>query len=216
MILSFEGVPAVGKSTTSTHLQREHGVVIVPEVNRLFARPKRESKDWYLHRQVARYEMASFRARASGLIVLDGDPYQPLWYNWIFADEDWNSVSYNRSFYRPEIEEGRMGFPDRYVFFRTSPERLKSRVFGRGRERGRTEERIQRSYQRGLRIERGQKEYFNALGSEFPGLVYFLESTEVSTSAREILSLAVEVKPHPLAIFDFLCSWLMESKPATT
>jgi hypothetical protein len=111
-IISFEGPPAVGKTTTSAYLSRHHNALVIPEVNRLFARPDHEADDWYFHRQIARWEMALRSDDHNRLIVLDGDPFQPLWFNWIFAHEPWQPLEEVVAFYRPHIEAGHIGFPN--------------------------------------------------------------------------------------------------------
>ena len=89
MIVTLTGAPAVGKSTTATAMVADHRAFVVPEVNKLFARPKNEPKSWYLERQVARWEMGLCQANNFDWIIFDGDLFQPLWFSWIFHDEPW-------------------------------------------------------------------------------------------------------------------------------
>jgi broad-specificity NMP kinase len=77
MIIAIEGAPGVGKSATAAALAKGRAYV-VPEVNRLFARPDPEPAEWYCERQIARWEMARLHTAQDGLAVLDGDPFQPL------------------------------------------------------------------------------------------------------------------------------------------
>ncbi|HEY8560173.1 MAG TPA: AAA family ATPase [Pyrinomonadaceae bacterium] len=77
-IICFEGASAVGKTTTSNALRDERGARVVPEVNQLFARPENEPAEWYFERQVERWRIARERSRRGALVVLDGDPFQPL------------------------------------------------------------------------------------------------------------------------------------------
>ena len=61
---------------------------VVPEVNMLFPRPQPESENWYLDRQVCRWEIGMRQEENYSRVIFDGDIFQPLWFNWIFSDED--------------------------------------------------------------------------------------------------------------------------------
>ncbi|HEX8454780.1 MAG TPA: AAA family ATPase [Longimicrobium sp.] len=110
-IVCLEGPSAVGKTTAASALAAA-GACVVPEVNELFSRPAAEAPDWYLERQVERWTMA---ARAPGLAILDGDPFQPLWYNWSYGFDGWQPLDELAAFHRPRILRGDINFPDQYV-----------------------------------------------------------------------------------------------------
>ena len=99
MILCLEGASAVGKTTCCRVLQNSVGAAIIPEVNALFERPAPAPEDWYLERQAERYALARAASETHPLAILDGVPFQPLWYNWSFG------------FFRPLIASGAMAFP---------------------------------------------------------------------------------------------------------
>jgi broad-specificity NMP kinase len=82
MIICLEGPSAVGKTTTCSAIAEQMGAYIVPEVNAIFERPADASPNWYLECQVARWEIAQRQQEQHGFAVLDGDLFQPLWYNW--------------------------------------------------------------------------------------------------------------------------------------
>jgi hypothetical protein len=99
MIICFEGAPAVGKSTTSQIMANRYKAFVVPEVNLLFARPKNEPENWYLNRQVARWEMGMRQLDNFDWIIFDGDLFQPLWFNWIYFDEGWTDLESSENFF---------------------------------------------------------------------------------------------------------------------
>ena len=81
--------PATGKSTTAKHLAEYHEFFRVAEVNELFAsRPDPEPEFWYCERQIERCELATKNQDS----VLDGDPFQTVWFSWFYPDRgfsDW-------------------------------------------------------------------------------------------------------------------------------
>jgi hypothetical protein len=76
-IVYFEGPSAVGKTTSAQVLRASNGIEVVPDVAALFERPSDESADWYLERQVERWQLA-LQSSVDRDVVLDGDPFQPL------------------------------------------------------------------------------------------------------------------------------------------
>jgi len=77
-IICFEGPSGIGKTTMGKLLSDIYN--IVPEVNQLFERKDKEPKYWYHERQVERYELCT---KAKSKSILDGDIFQPIWYNWV-------------------------------------------------------------------------------------------------------------------------------------
>lgn len=163
MIFTLEGAPAVGKSTTSVTFAQHYSAFVVPEVNKLFTRPKHEPENWYLDRQVARWEMGIRQVEDYEWIVFDGDLFQPLWFNWIYDDEPWTNLEDCETFYRLQISENRIGFPDVYFFLSTTLEERWRREYKRGCELNRDEQRIKEKYQRFEKLVEPQKRYFEAL-----------------------------------------------------
>ncbi len=41
---------------------------------------------WYFEREIERWELACEQDGTDRLIILDGDPYQPVWFNWIYPE----------------------------------------------------------------------------------------------------------------------------------
>ena len=123
MTIVLEGPPAAGKSTISRSLQSAGDYYVIPEVNMLFQRPQLEPENWYLDRQVCRWEIGMRQEESYSGVIFDGDIFQPLWFNWIFSDEDWNPLEHNEAYYRKAIMVGRIRFPGRVQFLRsTTPE----------------------------------------------------------------------------------------------
>ena len=81
-IICLEGASAAGKTTLSGAIAERTGAGVIGEVWTLFERPSPEPPLWYLERQVDRWRLAVESAAKHGLAILDGDPFQPLWYGW--------------------------------------------------------------------------------------------------------------------------------------
>ncbi|MGQ7056429.1 chloramphenicol acetyltransferase, partial [Bacillus cereus group sp. BceL245] len=103
-IIAFEGASAVGKSTTCRELEKNYGAYIIPEVNSLFERPKNEHRTWYFEKQVERWNIAVQKSEQYELVILDGDIYQPLSYNWCFHFGIFNQpLSLIENFYKEKM-----------------------------------------------------------------------------------------------------------------
>lgn len=59
-------------------------------MNFLFERPKNEHRTWYFEKQVERWKIAVQKSEQYELVILDGDIYQPLSYNWCFHFDIFN------------------------------------------------------------------------------------------------------------------------------
>jgi hypothetical protein len=208
MIVAIEGAPGVGKSTTAARLA-DAGALVIPEVNLLFARPEGEAASWYYDRQNARWEMAVLAARQCKLVVLDGDPFQPVWFNWAFACEgfeDWRKVL---EFYRCRVGKGRIAFPDRYVFLTVDEAVRQERMLARERARGLGEERAQLKTSRYARLVAPQARFFRALAARFPGWVVELEAASLEKNVASVLGLGpLSAPPGGLEVLDFMEAWL--------
>ena len=199
-VLCFEGPSAVGKSTTA----RAMDASVVPEANLLFRRPATEAPTWYLDRQVDRWALAT--NATPGLVVLDGDPLQPLWYNWAFDYVGWQSLDELDAFYRPRIARGEIGFPDLYVLFQASDETLRTRKEGDPHAR-------RRSFEAHLRFVRPQRRYFEAMQDFSPERVCVLDAVTVEENVRAIRQAAEGATPErrPVELFDHLVAWLRQN-----
>jgi len=174
-IIALEGAPGVGKTTWSRTLLHSGGAaVVIPEVNLLFTRPHPEPRHWYLQRQLDRYAQAAQASAAGQLAVLDGDPFQPLWFNWAFAEEGWNWRE-AADFYRDALAANQLAWPDRYLFLHAPEAVRQQRLLERERATGRGEARAQAKNARYARLVAPQRRYFEALVTRYPGWVTLLD-----------------------------------------
>lgn len=209
MILCLEGPSAVGKTTCCRALQDELGAAVIPEVNALFVRPPSAPEDWYLERQEERYALARAASEMYPLAVLDGDPFQPLWYNWSFGFEACQSLDPLRGFFRPLIAGGAMGFPDRYCLLVADEATLRQR-------RDADQTRSRRNFERHMRLTETLPRYFGAVAALSPLLVEVIGADGVQSSVASIKS---SIAPAPkataaeaLGLFDALTEWLEDNK----
>ena len=169
MIICLEGPSAVGKTTTCAALAAQKNASVVPEVNALFERPAQAPADWYLERQVERWEIAQKHSANDRLVVLDGDVFQPLWYNWSFGFAKYQPLDALTDFYRPRIEAGVIGFPDHYVHLFIDENALRLR-----KEADQT--RSRRGFDSHLRLLQTQPRYFEVLSGLMPSRVHGVEA----------------------------------------
>ena len=204
-ILCFEGPSAVGKTTAAAALAAREGAYVVPEVNLLFERPADEPPEWYFERQAERWVRASEAVPDHPLVILDGDPFQPLWYNWAYDFVGWQGLDFMEAFYRPRLVRGEIGFPDRYILFDAGEMALRER-----KESDRTRQR--RGFEAHLRFIEPQRRYFEAMQRFSPGRVQFLEARAVEESVRLIPAEMQDAvaKPDPVELFDCLIGWLRQ------
>ena len=98
-IICLEGASAAGKTTPSHEIAVRTGAAVIAEVWALFGRPSAEPPLWYLEKQVERWRIALKSAEKHGLAILDGDPFQPLWYGWAYGFIEPHTLSTVTSFY---------------------------------------------------------------------------------------------------------------------
>jgi hypothetical protein len=211
MMIAIEGAPGVGKSTVAAALG-EDGAFVIPEVNRLFARPDPEPPGWYCERQVARWEMARLRASEGSLAVLDGDPFQPLWFAWIYKADGWPEDEAAFRFYRSRIAQRQIGFPGLYVLAYVAEPVRCERMMSREVLRGLPPDRIREKIDRYARMVEPQRRFFAALGTRFPGWILELETTSLESSVAAIRR-AVSAPPpvDGIEAFDFIERTLAEN-----
>jgi deoxyadenosine/deoxycytidine kinase len=210
-LLCLEGPSAVGKTTTSKALAEQYAAYIVPEVNQLFERPNPEPTYWYFERQVERWTIAQTQLKTHELVIFDGDPFQPLWYNWSFNFLDWQPLSVLRDFYRQQIVDQRLGFPDGYIVLTINENELRQR-----KENDITRKR--RGFDRHLQIIEPQKRYFQAMNHFVPGFVNLIEAMSIEQNLEHIINILPSFSklpehPYSLRLFDFLIEWLHGNQP---
>ncbi len=213
MKVAFEGPPAAGKSTTAKALQASVKHFVIPEVNLLFERPETEPENWYLEHQVKRWQIAQKQETSYNSVIFDGDIFQPLWFSWIFSDENWPSIEYHEEFYRKTILSGHIGFPDKYIIFSLPEDERRNREYQRRKEMERDKTRIQQKYKKYQRIAEPQKKYFKAFQEKFPSRVQFLQSITLKENKESVMSLTIHQDSYSdIDIFEFLIKWLKTNK----
>ena len=208
MIICLEGPSAVGKTTTCAALAEQSNAYVVPEVNALFVRPAEASPNWYLECQAARWEIAQAQQKQNSLVVLDGDVFQPLWYNWAYEFAGWQDLEALSQFFRPRVEAGLLGFPNCYIRLSVNEEELRRR-----KEADQT--RTRRNFDSHLKLIQAQARYFNALSRLAPGMVRQIEAESVEANLRSIQDRIAAPASSPvnaLSLFDGLIDWLRSNK----
>jgi thymidylate kinase len=190
--ICLEGPSAVGKTTLAAALARAWGGEIVAELS-AGPPPNHNAAQWFVEQHVARWRRACALARRAPVVILDGDPFKGLWYNWIYAADGWPRVEENAALYREHVRHGTLAFPDLYVLLRASEAQLRQRRSG-------DPTRTRRNFEKHLALIEPQRRYFAALNDAAPGRVLFLETTD-----RETLVPAVHdavTTPEPSRIDD--------------
>lgn len=207
-LICLEGASAVGKTSTSNEIAKRTNTYIIPEVNLIFERPKVESKTWYLERQIERYQIAHEKLKTYDTVILDGDIFQPMSYNWCY---DFNlydlSLDFIAEFYRNEMKEGNIRFPDKYFYLYTDLVNLTYRkAKDITRKRG--------NFDKHVEIVESHKRYYEALNSWLPNYVQIITAESIQGNSISIID---NFPSHPVS-FDSLellgnvTEWLKNNK----
>lgn len=210
MIITFEGAPAVGKSTVASHLESSYGCSAIPEVNKLFGKDNRDDDLWYFQKQVERWQLALQGDHK--LTILDGDIFQPIWFNSVFSKNDWCDIDKMFEFYSQMVKAGKIQFPDTYVYFYIREELRSQREQERGNALGKSSEAILNKINRYSKFAAFQERYFSDLNKEFPGLVTFLESKDILGSTQAVTSIQASHNYDSSDIFQYIILWCKNAK----
>jgi hypothetical protein len=206
-LICLEGASSIGKSTTSKYMHKKYDAYVVEEVNKLFKRPNPEPATWYFDRQVERWSIAS--SQDSSLVIFDGDPFQPLWYNWCYNFEGWQSLDFLNEYYRNHIKEGNIGFPVKYYILHISDEELRVR-------RDHDPLLKRRNFEKHIKFIEPQTRYFEYVSSLKSNLVSFIEAKSVFNNTENIIrglgSSVVMSFEEQLELFDYIIDWLKNNK----
>jgi thymidylate kinase len=210
MIFCLEGPSAVGKTTLARELSRAFGFEIIPEVNELFKRPSNPSKSWYFERQLDRWSLAA----KAGNSLLDGDPFQPLWYNWVYSQEGYESLDALSSFYRSHVRANSIRFPDCYLILTLDQKSLRVRKEG-------DTTRKRSNFDKHLEFIDPQKRYFDSLRNQDPERVDFISADSAAEEIKSLVGTRLKktVARAPideLRLFDTMIEWLRETSPFVT
>lgn len=177
MIICFEGPSAVGKTALSKSISKEYPVI--PEVNQLFERGDIESTYGYYEHQVERYQLCKKSQLPS---LLDGDVFQPIWYNWVYQyPPEFPSKEETQRFYFEKIEEGKIGFPDMYFVFQVGEMELR-------RRKQSDQTRTRRNFEKHLAYIQPQKAYFTFLEKETDVKVCFVDYTSIEETRKAVIA----------------------------
>jgi hypothetical protein len=208
-IICLEGASAAGKTTLSHAIAARTGAAVIAEVWAIFERPSPEPPLWYLERQVERWRFAAESAGEQGLSILDGDPFQPLWYGWTYGFIEPHTLSTVISFYHDAIAAGSLAFPDRYILLAVSEAEL------RARKQGDTS-RSRRNFVKHVSLLRHQPRYFATMNTISPGLAYVLDAGAPVTTLAETAISVIRSEQHAedsLTILQHLADWLATTHP---
>lgn len=173
-ILCLEGPSAVGKTTLASELARAFGgAEIVAELSSGQG-PNEDTARWFMEQHVARWHRAHALASHAPFVILDGDPFKGLWYNWIYTANGWPSVEATAEAYREHIRRGTLAFPDLYVLLHATETQLRLR-------RSSDPTRTRRNFEKHLALIGPQRRYFETMNEASPGRVLFLETTDRDT-----------------------------------
>lgn len=208
-IVCLEGPSAVGKTTLAATLARECGASVVPELDAADAPAVGQSASWFVERHAAQWQLARERTVDAPFVVLDGDPFKGLWYNWIYAGDGWEGVDVVASLYRAHVERGTLAFPHLYVALTATEEQLRERRDGDAT-------RTRRNFEKHLASRHPVRHYFAALREAAPGRVVLVE-----TGARDVLveralnalARAPAGLPDSARLLDHMADWLRSHSP---
>jgi deoxyadenosine/deoxycytidine kinase len=208
-IICLEGASAAGKTTLSHAIAARTDAAVIAEVWAFFERPSPEPPLWYLERQVERWRFAVESAGKHGLSILDGDPFQPLWYGWAYGFIEPHTLTTVTSFYHDAIAAGSLAFPDRYILLAVSEPELRAR-------KQRDASRSRRNFAKHVSLLRHQPRYFAAMNRICPGLAYVLNAGAPVTTLAETAISVIRSEQHAedsLTILQYVAHWLRTTPP---
>jgi hypothetical protein len=209
-IICFEGASAVGKTSLSKYLSENFNAYVIPEVNLLFQRTPDEPKFWYFEKQVERWELAVKASKNYQIIILDGDPFQPLWYNWAYNFDVLQPLESTAEFYREKLVEGKIAFPGKYFILTANNDDLRNRKIS-------DTSRTRKNFERHLRFIKPQLAFFSFIKSINNDLVEFIENHEIEKTAATVINSVPLEHPNQdssLALFDAAIIRLTETQAA--
>ena len=208
-VICLEGPSAVGKTTLAAELARTAGVVIVSELDPSGAPAVAESAHWFVDRHASQWQRARALAPGAPLVVLDGDPFKGLWYNWVYAADGWPRVDVVAPLYRSHLAQGTVDFPDLYVVLAASEAQLQQR-------RANDLTRTRRTFERHLRLVGPLQRYFAALAAADPERVLVLDTGAPDALAAEVLASLERLprgEPSSERLLEIMVAWVGAHDP---
>ena len=202
-IICVEGPCAVGKTTLAAALARSAGVSMIEEVSG--PPPIGVPQElWFVGKHVETWRHAARLAARDPLVVLDGDPFKGLWYDWVFAPDPRTAVAKAAELYMVELHHGALGVPDLYVALNATEEQLRKRRMG-------DVTRSRRSFEKHLRLVRPLQRYFTELATIVPAHVLRLETADrdpLLSKVLEAIPRLPETPPSGSTILNHMAAWL--------
>ncbi|XOV83799.1 MAG: hypothetical protein ACFHXK_01535 [bacterium] len=206
MIITFEGAPAVGKTTVAKRLASEHGYVRIPEVNELFPeRPSPEPEYWYCERQLDRCQTALKYENS----ILDGDPFQAVWFSWIYPNRGFADWSTSLRYFIANAH--RITLPSCYVYLCIEPDERFRREKEREYARGPTYEQFLNKWNLYADFQGPQQALFDAIKGKFPGWIHTTMTRKSGETVAELASLAPATAPAVDMYLSWLSDWLKDN-----
>jgi hypothetical protein len=164
----------------------------------------RKSKFWYFEKQVERWDLAVKASKNYEIVILDGDPFQPLWYNWSYDFDVLEPLKSITGFYREKFAAGKIGFPDKYFILTVETDELKKRKI-------KDASRTRKNFDRHLRFIEPQIAYFDFVKSINNDLVKFIANKEIEKTGAQVINSihnSRSSKHLSLELFDSIKNWL--------
>jgi hypothetical protein len=155
--------------------------------------------------------MAVQKSQQYEIVILDGDIYQPLSYNWCFHFDIFNQpLSLIESFYKEKMINEEIGFPDQYFYFYAGDEELRKR-----KESDETKKR--RNFEKHLHIAKPFQRYYENLNSLTEGYCKLIEAQSIRNNELEIVNSLKDLKVDEERRFDVsrldaITKWLEENR----
>ena len=219
-IITLEGPSSVGKTTTAMAICEGSSAVRVPEVNELFDATQNDSTKWYHERQCDRWNRAVELEKEYDTVILDGDVFQPLWYNWSIQSlsEDERTLSQFmpretlHDFYRTKLRDREIGFPDRYYVLMADEQTLRQR-------KANDETRTRHNFAAHIKIIDPQQAYWELFRSIAPKLVHFIHATDVAKTKTQLQHNdrleSSHVRRWSIEVLETLIEWLNDTPPSS-
>ena len=203
VVITLEGIPAVGKSTVAKLLEEEHDYIRVPEVNELFPeRPIPEPLNWYASKQLERNIIAMRHQKS----ILDGDIFQVAWLSWIFPERGFINFADSLEFFLRNTNS--IQIPSFFVYLSVTDEIRYEREKEREARRGHNHQQFLNKYKRYENMYYPQRALFESINNEYPGLVLFLNNVNSEESVKEIIQKGPQDIPSTSEFITWLNNWL--------
>lgn len=210
-LICLEGASGIGKTATCRNIAELYNAYVIPEVNFLFQRPNPELENWYLERQVERWQIAQEKLKSYDVVLFDGDIFQPIWYNWIYQGEFPQTLPFLKEFYVNQMKRKHIGFPDVYIHLSTSETELRKR-----KENDTTRRRS--NFEKHLSLIEPQKQYFQYMHTVSPNVVHFVDAVSIVENIKSIFEIVSNLNKEKhnndsVTVFENVMDWLMNSDP---